>query len=100
MNPKKDGHDGYCEKVEENPNKRALNDKVVSNLSRFIKRNKKLIHINLDSTQLHESMIFKICEALSKSKSVQALHASDNPGLTNELRNMIIQRLHGIVQTS
>jgi hypothetical protein len=39
-------------------------------------------------------MVFRISEALSRSKSVQSFHASDNPGLCNELKEMICYRIH------
>jgi len=65
----------------------------VVNISTFIKRNKKLLHLNLDSCQLTEGMLFRIVKCLTRAMSIVALHASGNPGISNELRQILWRRI-------
>ena len=51
---------------ERNPMKKH-NEQIIANLSTFIKRNKKLLHLNLDSTQLSEYMLFNLCKCLTRA---------------------------------
>jgi hypothetical protein len=76
--------------------KKAHNNQIVENLCTFIKRNKKLLHLNLDNTQLSESMLFKISSSLTRATSLLVLHASGNPGITQELRDMAWRRIRAI----
>lgn len=62
----------------------------------FIKRNKKLLHLNLDNTQLSEFMLFKISCSLTRATSLLVFHASGNPGITNELKELIWRRIRCI----
>ena len=62
----------------------------------FIKRNKKLLHLNLDNTQLSELMLFKLSCSLTRATSLLVFHASGNPGDTKELRDIIWRRVRCI----
>ena len=69
------------------------NKSVIANLSQFIKRNKKLLHLNLDSTQLSEFMLFMLCKCLTRAQSCISFHVSGNPGITAELREILWRRV-------
>ena len=81
------------EKLEELHPLKDDNKEIVEYLSRFIKRNKKLLHLNLDSTQLNEWMLFKLSISLRRSTSCVSFHASGNPGMTPEFKELIWRRL-------
>ena len=68
---------------------------MIKNMSQFIKRNKKLLHLNLDSTSMSEHMLFYLCSCLTRSQSCLSLHVSGNPGITYELKEMLWRRLKG-----
>ena len=53
---------------------------LLDNLSRFIKYNKHLIHLDLSYTRLDEMMITALGTALRRAKSLIAVHLSGNPG--------------------
>ena len=72
---------------------RKHNDQITANLSEFIKRNKKLLHFNIDSTQLTEYMLFQLCKCLTRAQSLLSLHASNNPGITEDLKQYIWRRV-------
>ncbi len=55
---------------------------LLENLSRFIKYNKHLIHLDLSYTRLDEMMITALGTALRRAKSLIAIHLSGNPGST------------------
>ena len=52
----------------------------------FIKYNPYLIHLDLQSTGLHEPAIRYIGKMLTRSQSLRAVHLCNNPGLS---KNMI-----------
>jgi hypothetical protein len=62
-------------------------------MAKFIKRNKKLTHINLDATQLTEYMLYNLARCLTRSQSCCVLHASGNPGITPNLREFLWRRV-------
>jgi hypothetical protein len=72
---------------------RKHNEAIVNNLSKLIKRNKRLQHINLDQTQLTEYMLFHICKSLTRATSLLAIHCSGNPGITPNLREYLWRRI-------
>ena len=74
---------------------REHNQEMIKNMSQFIKRNKKLLHLNLDSTFLSEYMLFHLCSCLTRSQSCLALHVSGNPGITFQLKEILWRRLRG-----
>jgi hypothetical protein len=62
-----------------------INQQAVENLSKFIRRNRQLIHLNLESTGLTYEMIKFLLRAVNRSKSLQAIHLCGNPGI-NEIK--------------
>ena len=62
--------------------KRETEKKVKEQLYSFFRGNKKLIHIDLTSTNLSEVAILHIIPAIKRSKSLQGVHLSGNPGVT------------------
>lgn len=59
-----------------------LNEEIVANISTFMKRNKKITHIDLSHCNLTEYMLWGIGQALSRCKSLICLHLSGNQGIT------------------
>lgn len=78
-------HDLYLSRLKEaeakNPRKKH-DEEIVANLSEFIKRNRKLLHLNIESTQLTEFILYELCRSLTRAQSILSLHASNNPGIT------------------
>lgn len=72
------------ERFGQNNLERALETekKVKEQLYSFFRGNKKLIHIDLTSTNLSEVAILHIIPAIKRSKSLQGVHLSGNPGVT------------------
>ena len=60
--------------------------KVSAYLSRFFQVNRKLVHIDLTSTNLSEEAILDILTAVKRSKNLQGIHLSGNPGVTENLK--------------
>jgi len=65
------------------------NDEIAVNLCCFIKYNQNLMHLNLSHTFMDKDMIHKVSEAMNKARSLQSLHLSGNPGITDENINFI-----------
>ena len=67
-------------------NKRLTNQQaeVVEHISKFIRRNRNLIHVNLEATGLTYEMIKELLVAIKLSRSLQAIHLCGNPGV-NEI---------------
>ena len=59
---------------------------VADSLFRFVKVDKRLIHLDLTQTNLSEQMILHIMPGIRKSKSLMAVHFSGNPGVTKRLK--------------
>ena len=53
-------------------------------LGKIIKHSRTLIHFNLTGCGLSKEVIFEIGTCLRRSRSVLVIHASGNPGLTDE----------------
>ena len=53
-------------------------------LGRLIKFNPKFIHFDLTSTGLNKFLIFELGKMLKRSRSLLAIHLSENPGLSEE----------------
>ena len=62
-------------------------DIVKDNLFTLLRENKKLIHLDLTATNLSEAAIRHILPAIRKSKSLQGIHLSGNPGVTEDIKN-------------
>lgn len=65
------------------------NLEIAENICRFIKYNQNLMHLNLSHTFMDKDMIYKVSEAMNKARSLQSLHLSGNPGITDENINFI-----------
>ena len=63
--------------------------KVTDHLFTFLKTNKKLIHLDLTATNLSENAMLQILPAIRKAKSMQGIHLSGNPGITEHLKNEV-----------
>lgn len=62
-------------------------DLVKDNIFTLLRENKKLIHLDLTATNLSEAAIRHILPAIRKSKSLQGIHLSGNPGVTDEVKD-------------
>jgi hypothetical protein len=67
-------------KKEQGPKLDEYNQSLLDNLSRFIKYNKSLIHLDLSYTRLDEMMVKALGTALRRAKSLVAVHFTGNPG--------------------
>ena len=55
---------------------------MVENLSKFIKYNKNLLHLDLSYTGLDELTLMTIGSTLRRAKSLLSIHLTGNPGVT------------------
>ena len=67
---------------------------VANCLSRFIKYNSNLHHLELQGTGLTEYVLKEIARGLRKSRSLVGIHLSENIGLTKEVRDYMFERVH------
>lgn len=58
-----------------------LNQIVTLLLTKVLKSNKRLQHLDLTSTNLPSQVIIHLCNRLRKSRSICSVHFTDNPGL-------------------
>ena len=83
----------FRDKIDEKKVKRVLNAKkyvtgssehnqmIVVLLTEAMKKNRKLQHLDLTSTNLPSQVIIYLCERLRKSRSILSVHFTNNPGL-------------------
>ena len=74
---------------------------TIDNLMKFIKRNRRLIHLDLTCTGLTAKMIELFGRTLRRSKSLRAIHLSGNPGLADpkeaeRITKYLVERIRGI----
>ena len=67
--------------------------RVKEQLHSFLRGNKKLIHLDLTATNLSEEAILYILPAIKRTKSLQGIHLSGNPGVTDDVKGMIRRML-------
>ena len=67
--------------------------KAVTLIIHFIKYNKNLLHLNLSHTCLNEQALSEIGASLKKGKSILALHLTGNPGITDNLKTYLFNRI-------
>ena len=67
---------------------------VADCLSRFIKYNPNVLHLNLEGTGLTQYVLKEIARALRKSRSLVGIHLSENSGLTPEVKQYLFDRVH------
>lgn len=58
-----------------------MNQMIAVLLTEVMKKNRKLQHLDLSSTNLPSQVIIFICERLRKSRSILSVHFTNNPGL-------------------
>lgn len=66
----------------------------MKNLCEFLKLNSKLIHLNLSYTGLSKIMLMQLGPALRRSKSMLSLHLNGNPGIDEDLKKHLHERVH------
>ena len=83
----------FRDKIDEKKVKRVLaakkyvtgssehNQMIVVLLTEVMKKNRKLQHLDLTSTNLPSQVIIYLCERLRKSRSILSVHFTNNPGL-------------------
>ena len=65
-------------------------------LATFIKRNRRVQHLNLENTGLTRLMVGLIASALRKARSLQSIHLSNNPFLLRGAREVIEDITHRV----
>lgn len=60
----------------------AQQQELIDCIAKFIRRNKQLIHLNLEDCGLSYPMMKELLPAIKRSRSLQAIHLCGNPGLT------------------
>ena len=70
-----------------------IEENVIANLSKFIKHNKNLLHLDLSNTGLGEQSLNLIGTAVRRAKSLVCAHFSGNPGVTEPLMEFLFERL-------
>ena len=69
------------------------NTAIYTNMQRFIKKNKNLLHLDLSQTNLTEYMLWKIGSSLSRGRTIVAVHFSGNPGVTPSVKAQLFNRI-------
>lgn len=59
-----------------------LHVQIADCLCKLIRRNKSLIHVNLEACGLTYEIIKQLLGAIKRSRSLQAIHLCGNPGLS------------------
>lgn len=68
-------------------------DFVVSHLSKFVKYNRNLLHLDLSSTRLTDKEIKELGSSLRRAKSLVSIHFSGNPGVSMGVREFLFEKL-------
>jgi hypothetical protein len=66
---------------------------VINKLSLFLQNDKKLVHLDLTSTNLSENAIISILPRIRRGKQLQGVHLSGNPGVTDRTKSEILNLL-------
>lgn len=69
-------------------------DLLRESLGKFIKYNKNLLHLDLSHTRLESDMIKDIGANLRRAKSLISVHFSGNPGVNDEVKQFLFDRIH------
>ena len=67
--------------------------RVKEQLYSFLRINKKLVHLDLTATNLSETAILHILPAIKRTKALQGIHLSGNPGVTEKVKQKARQLL-------
>jgi hypothetical protein len=65
----------------------------MAKITKFMKYNKNLLHLDLSNTGLNEQMVRTIATALKRSRSIVSLHLTGNPGVTAEAKEFLFERV-------
>ena len=65
----------------------------MAKITKFMKHNKNLLHLDLSNTGLNEQMVRTIATALKRSRSIVSLHLTGNPGVTPEAKEFLFERV-------
>ena len=74
----------------------AIEKGIMENLCMFIKKNSNLLHLDLSHMSIHTEMIKEIGPAMTRAKSMIALHLSGNPGVTKDVKKYFRQRIRTV----
>ena len=66
---------------------------IMAKITKFMKHNKNLLHLDLSNTGLNEQMVRTIATALKRSRSIISLHLTGNPGVTPEAKEFLFERV-------
>jgi hypothetical protein len=67
---------------------------MMAKVTRFIKYNRNLLHLDLTQTGLNQLCIRIIGISLRRARSLLSLHLSENPGITQDLKTLLFERIH------
>lgn len=68
-------------------------DHSLKKITRLIKYNKSLLHLNLSHTGLTEHQVREIGTSLRRGRSILVLHLSGNPGVTEDIKSYLQERV-------
>lgn len=68
-------------------------DKILNYLSRLIKFNMKLGHVDLTCTGLTKYVIYELGRTFARSRALLAVHLSGNPGLSDDNKTYLNKRI-------
>lgn len=66
---------------------------TLDNITKFIRKNTKLQHLNLTSCGLTSADLKQICDSVHKSGSILSLHLDLNPGVDEEVIEYFREKL-------
>ena len=77
---------------------------MMAKMTRFIKYNRNLLHLDLTQAGLNQLSIRIIGISLRRARSLLSLHISENPGITKDLKSLLFERIrckpfHSLKQT-
>ena len=67
---------------------------TLDNLGKFIKYNKSLQELNISHCQIKFNLLRELLSCLRRSKSLLVINVNGNPGVTDELRHFIHEKIH------
>ncbi len=67
---------------------------IMAKLTRFIKYNRNLLHLDLTHTGLNQLCLRIIGISLRRACSLLSIHLSENPGITSGLKTLLFERIH------
>jgi len=68
-------------------------EEILQNLGKFMKNNKQLQEVNLSHCQIKHNLLRELCSCLRRSKSILVLNVNGNPGVSDELRKYLSEKI-------